>query len=154
VRDPLKYAVVERERRWLLAELPAGVVEVHQIEDHYLQGSRLRLREMVAADGSVVRKLGHKVRLRAGPEEVACTTFYLDEAEWELLLQLPARTLRKTRHVVERDGLRIAVDELSDGTLIAEIDDGACSGHHVPSWLAVLADVTAEERWTGASLAI
>jgi CYTH domain-containing protein len=139
VHDPLKYAVVERERRFLVAEMPDGVVATMQIVDHYLNESRLRLREMIDADGSVVRKLG--------------TSIYLDDAEWGLLRQLPARTLRKTRHIVERDGLRIAVDELADGTLLAEVDDGDYPPPALPDWLGVLAEVTAEERWTGASMA-
>jgi len=50
-------------------------------------------------------------------------------------------------------GLRIAVDELADGTLLAEIDDGDSPTQAIPDWLEVLAEVTAQERWTGASLA-
>jgi len=153
VHDPLKYAVVERERRFLVAELPDGVVAVTQIVDHYLHGSQLRLPEMIGADGSVMRKLGHKVRLTPGPDEIACTSLHLNDAEWELLRQLPARTLRKTRHIVERDSLRLAVDELADGTLLAEIDDGDSPRQEIPDWLKVLTEVTTEERWTGASLA-
>jgi hypothetical protein len=53
------------------------------------------------------------------------------------------------RHVVERDGYRIAVDELQDGSLLAEIDDGNASPTAVPTWLDVIADVTEDERWTG-----
>lgn len=100
-----------------------------------------------------MRKLGHKVRLDAGPGAIACTSFYLDDAEWNLLAALPARTLTKTRHHVERDGLAIAVDELPDGTLIAEIDDADTPPALVPDWLDVIQDVTHDERWTGAALA-
>ena len=59
----LKYAVVERERRFLLASLPDGVVSTKQIVDRYVTGTRLRLREVREDDGTVIRKLGHKVRL-------------------------------------------------------------------------------------------
>ncbi|MGH3306463.1 MAG: hypothetical protein ACRDOX_02155, partial [Nocardioides sp.] len=58
----LKYAHVERERRWLLATVPELTGSRMEITDQYLVGSRLRLRE-VTEGGSVVRKLGHKVRL-------------------------------------------------------------------------------------------
>ncbi len=126
---------------------------VMQIVDHYLNGSRLRLREVIDADGVVTRKLGHKVRLTPGPQEVACTSIYLDDGEWELLGQLSARTLRKTRHIVERDGIRLAVDEFEDGTLLAEIDYGDSPGQAAPNWLEVITDVTTDERWTGAALA-
>ncbi len=149
----LKYAVVERERRYLLSTLPSGIVESRHIVDHYIEGTRLRLREIVAGDGSVARKLGHKVRLSPGPDEIACTSLYLDDPEWELLRMLPARTLRKTRHIVERDGLTIAVDELEDGSLLAEIDDGDQPSDDVPRWLSIMADVTSDESWTGSRLA-
>lgn len=149
----LKYAVVERERRFLVAALPAGVVESRQVVDRYVEGTRLRLREVHRPDGSVQRKLGHKVRLGAGPEEVACTSLYLDDREWAVLEALPARELRKTRHVVERDGWRLVVDEHQDGTLVAEVDDGDDPVRPVPAWLPVLREVSADEAWTGAALA-
>ena len=153
MQDQLKYSVVERERRFLVAEVPAGVVAIRQIVDRYLEGSRFRLRETVDSHGVITRKLGHKVRLTSGPEAIACTSIYLNESEWELLLGLPARTLRKTRHIIERDGFRLAVDELEDGALLAEIDHCDSDTRAVPGWLRVIREVTTEERWTGAGLA-
>ena len=120
----LKYAVVEREAPLPGGGDPRGVTETWDIVDRYVVGTRLRLREVTSYDGSVVRKLNQKIRLGDGPAEVACTSVYLDEAEWALLEGLPATVLRKRRHVVERDGLTVAIDELEDGTLLAEIDDG------------------------------
>lgn len=149
----LKYAVVERERRFLLACLPDGVVSTKEIVDRYVTGTRLRLREVREADGTVVRKFSHKVRLGEGPAEVACTNFYLNDLEWAALGALPAHVLRKKRHMVHRDGLVVAVDELEDGTLIAEIDDRDRPPQVVPGWLDIVADVSDDERWTGASLA-
>jgi len=149
----LKYAVVERERRFLLASLPGGVVSTKQIVDRYVTGTRLRLREVSEADGSVFRKLAHKVRLSEGPAEVACTNFYLNDQEWAALGALPAQILRKKRHMLHRDGLIVAVDEHEDGTLVAEIDDGDRPSQFIPDWLDIIEDVTEDERWTGASLA-
>ena len=120
----LKYAVVERERRFLVRDIPSGVREAREIVDRYLIDTRLRLREVVAGDGTVTRKLGQKIRLAGGAAEIAHTSLYLDDGEWTLLCLLPAMVLRKTRHVVERDDLRVVVDELPGGTLLAEIDDG------------------------------
>ena len=148
-----KYAVVERERRLLVGSVPDGDVESVEIIDRYVEGSRLRLREMVWADGRRVRKLGHKVRLSDGPHEVACTSMYLDDAEWELLRQLPARMLRKRRYQVCREGWHLAIDEFEDGTLLAELDDGERPSTAVPAWLDVLRAVSADEEWTGAALA-
>lgn len=149
----LKYAVVERERRFLLASTPEGVLGTTEIVDRYLTGTRLRLREAREADGRLIRKLGHKVRLTAGPAEVACTNIYLDDQEWAVLSALPARVLRKKRHMVHRDGLTVAIDEHEDGTLIAEIDDHDAPPGFVPDWLDIALDVSDDERWTGAALA-
>jgi len=153
VSNSLKYAVVERERRYRLSRLPDGVSSSKEILDRYVTGTRLRLREVRDSDGTVTRKLGHKVRLTDGPAEVACTNFYLDDDEWALLAALPARLLRKRRHTIQRDGLLVAVDEHKDGTLIAEIDDGDEPSDFVPEWLDVVDDVTADEAWAGARLA-
>lgn len=148
----LKYAHVERERRYLLSELPDGVVSTRQLVDRHIAGTRLRLREVIK-NGAVTRKLGQKIRLGDGPQEVACTNFYLDDNEWDVLEQLPARILRKTRHLVERDGIRVAVDVFADGTIIAEIDDGENPSDLVPDWLTVIKDVSDDEQWTGSRLA-
>ncbi|GAB3995256.1 hypothetical protein GCM10028771_23350 [Nocardioides marmoraquaticus] len=150
---PLKYAVVERERRFLVSSVPDGVTATRRIVDRYVDRSRLRLREVHETGRPVVRKLTQKVRVDGTAAAVACTNVYLDEREWSLLVDLPARTLRKTRYVVERDGWRIAVDELLDGILLAEIDDGDRTPRPVPEWLDVLLDVSADERWTGVALA-
>lgn len=148
----LKYAVVERERRFLLASLPDGVVSKKQIVDRYVTGTRLRLREVHEDDGTVIRKFGHKVRLGEGPAEVACTNFYLNEQEWTVLSALPAQVLRKKRHMLHRDGLIVAIDEHEDGTLVAEIDDRDQPSQFVADWLDTIEDVTEDERWTGARL--
>ena len=150
---PLKYAVVERERRYLVASLPDGVTSTRHIADRYLVGTRLRLREVHEPDGAVVRKLGHKVRLSDGPGEIACTSFYLDDEEWAVLAALPARVLHKVRHTIVRDGWVVAVDEHEDGALVAEIDDGDEPSDRVPDWLDVVRDVTRDEAWTGGGLA-
>ena len=150
---PLKYAVVERERRFLIERVPEGAVRVFCINDWYLEGTRLRLREVVDEQGTVTRKLGHKVRLSDGPDEVAHTSMYLDDREWETLSRLPARVLHKTRHLIVRDGVTIAVDQFEDGALLAEIDDGDRPPVGAPDWLDVISEVSHDERWTGAQLA-
>lgn len=149
----LKYAVVERERRYLVKALPEGATATREIVDRYVIGTRMRLREVRQDDGTVIRKLGHKVRLTEGPAEVACTNFYLDDEEWSVLVALPARTLRKKRHVITADGWTVAIDEHEDGTLVAEIDDGDEPSTRIPDWLEVVRDVTHDETWTGGALA-
>lgn len=148
-----KYASVERERRFLVERIPDGVVEVARITDRYIVGTRLRLREVVTVDGAVTRKLGQKIRIASGPGEIACTSIYLNDDEWGLLQMLPARLLRKTRYTVDRDGVRLAVDELENGTLVAEIDDSDRAPGPVPGWLNVIREVSSDEAWTGGGMA-
>jgi CYTH domain-containing protein len=152
---PLKYAQVERERRWLLAsapELPEDA-ETRHIVDRYVVGTRLRLREVTAPDGTFVRKLGHKVRVGEGAHEVAHTSLYLDDAEWAVLGGLPARSLTKTRTLVPRGSHVVAVDVHADGTVIAEIDAGDGPAAELPDGWAVIREVTGEEEFTGGALA-
>jgi len=122
----LKYAVVERERRWLLTAMPDDLTggETVLIRDRYLTGTRLRLREVTDAGGGRVLKLGHKVRLEGDPRAVACTSFYLDETEWARLAGLPGSGLEKRRVRISRDGVVVAVDEFQgelSGLVLAEI---------------------------------
>ncbi len=60
------------------------------VADRYLDGSRLRLREVLAGDGTVTRKLGQKIRLSANPLETACTSIYLDDAWLEVIREVTA----------------------------------------------------------------
>ena len=158
--DLLKYAKVERERRWLLDGLPPFPDDARQVRivDRYLHGTRLRLREVTETDGTVVRKLGHKVRLGDDAREVACTSLYLDDAEWAALSALPGdvldeaprvRAARRAHHRPRR------VRGPYDGLVLAEIDAAT-----VRSWAGpltgryrVVREVTDDEAFTGAALA-
>lgn len=144
---PLKYAHVESERRFLLRTVPSGVTRSAQIVDRYVDGTRLRLRQVTAAGGDVVLKLGHKVRLTGSAERVACTSLYLDEAEFDLLCTLPTTTVTKVRRWIGETGL--VVDEYDDGTLIAEIDGGDEMPTRLPAGLDIVREVTDDEAFTG-----
>ena len=142
----LKYAHIERERRWLLAAMPDLPDDARRLEitDRYITGTRLRLREVT--EGSIVtRKLGHKVRLGDDAAEVAHTSLYLDDAEWDVLVALPADVLTKTRTLVPYDGMTVAVDVHADGTVVAEIDRGDGPARELPPAYDVIREVTDEE---------
>jgi CYTH domain-containing protein len=113
-----------------------------QIEDRYIEGTRLRLRTV--RDPGKASALAH-------------TTMYLDKAERALLSGLPAVTLCKTRHVMTRyEGLDVAVDVFTgklSGLTMTEFDlglDGSLS-QPSPTWLR--AEVTDVEEFTGCALA-
>ena len=144
-----KYAVVERERRVLLAEEPSGLGDPVLIRDRYLAGTRLRLRELTEG-GETVRKLGHKVVEEDG---VAHTSLYLDDAEWAALQVLPGTTLVKRRHR-HPSGWVVDVHETPHpGLVLAEHDRGEGSEVAVPADFAVVRDVTDDPAYTGGNLA-
>jgi CYTH domain-containing protein len=143
-----KYARVERERRFLLAEPPvaAAVVAIRRITDRYLTGTRLRLRRVERADdGSVTYKLTQKVPAdRPGPVQGLITNTYLSRAEYDLLATLPATRLAKTRLSVPPLGIDL-FDPPLHGLILAEAEfttDAAAHAFRPPP--ACLAEVTAD----------
>ncbi len=152
-----KYAVAERERRFLLEGVPPGATEPRTVEDRYLDGTRLRLRSVRHADGRLEHKLGQKVRPDPADASVVLhTTCYLSPAEFDVLAALPARTLTKTRWTVRVADRDWAVDVFGGGLagiVLAEVDvgEGDPASVVVPPWCG--REVTDDERWTGGALA-
>jgi adenylate cyclase len=148
------YARIEREQRYLLAGVPVDAGPPRLIEDLYVTGTSLRVRR--TGDGvTVVGKLTQKVRpIADDPTEVSITNIYLSEAEVVLLSELPGHRLRKHRRPWTYDGRTWAVDEHDGrwaGLVVAELESDQ------PVDVAVrppfLADVTRDERFTGATMA-
>ena len=146
----MKYALVERERRFLLAGFPndVTVVRTRHITDRYIDGTRLRLRAMRDEDGSTVYKLTQKIR-ELGPDsrQGFITNIYLDEAEFRVFAQLPAAVLRKTRYSVPPFGIDVFMDALED-LVLAEVEGEADLA--APSY--AVREVSTDERFTGGHL--
>jgi len=155
----LKYARVERERRFLLPALPseAAVSRLLEIDDRYLVGLRLRLRRVEEAGFPPVFKLGQKVRLdEASPTALAHTTMYLGAAEYSGLLSLPAQELVKTRRLLELGDRTWAVDAFHGplaGLVLVEVDLGADGSLAEPLAIQAAVEVSEDERFTGGALA-
>ncbi|MER6957424.1 hypothetical protein [Streptomyces sp. NPDC000618] len=152
---PGKYAHVERERRFLLAEEPApsAVTVTRLITDRYLVGTRLRLRRAERADGGCELKLTQKVPVaRPGAVQGLITNTYLSSAEYDLLASLPAATLSKTRFSVPPLGVDV-FDGPLQGLVLAEAefttDEEAQSFVPPPECVA---EVTDDARFTGGRL--
>jgi len=115
----LKYARVERERRFLLAALPPGVdpqAGYLQFEDLYFPATSLRLRRVTAPDGRIVelklnQKLPHETE-RASHRVV--TSVYLGVADYDLLAGLPGERLVKRRYGWVWRGVRFGVDAFQE----------------------------------------
>lgn len=151
-----KYAKRERERRFLLAELPpGGIARTSTITDRYFAGTRLRLRMVVETQGDATRpyyKLTQKIRAPDGGPGLLSTT-YLSREEFDLLSRLPGSVLRKTRYSIPPFGIDVFAPPL-DGLVLAECefdDDAAMHAFIPPPW--ILAEVTLDLRFSGGSLA-
>ena len=151
--DQLKYGRIERERRWLLRELPS--VEWDRsvaCVDRYVTGTRLRLRQMTEADGSVVYKLARKLPPQS-PGVGVMGNLYLAANEHQLLLDLPAAVVQKQMYFTGDWRVDVYGGAL-DGLITAEIecDDAARLAELEPSF-SVVRDVTADPNFSGAALA-
>ena len=150
-----RYAVTEREKRWLLRRLPDGVTDPVEIFDKYLAASTLRLRRAQSAS-TVVYKLGQKVRHDpTDPSVNQVTNMYLSQSEFELLGQVQGAALSKTRwHWTVGESV-LSVDQYGEslrGLVMAEIElpmDGV--GPTSPP--LTVADVTQDDRFSGDRLA-
>jgi CYTH domain-containing protein len=156
VRDG-KYARVERERRFLLAEAPpkSAWTAERRITDRYLTGTRMRLRRVdYLASSAREFKLTQKVPAdRPGPVRGLITNIYLSEAEYQRLLPLPGAVLRKTRVSVPPLGVDIFEPPLR-GLVLAEAEFGTdeeAYGFRPPR--DVVAEVTDDARFSGGRLA-
>jgi hypothetical protein len=152
---PAKYALAERERRFLLRTVRTGVPAARVlIEDRYLVGTRLRLRQMTDLDGpegSATYKLTQKIPTPTGAPGLI-TTLYLSAAEYTALMELPARTLRKIRSSFPPLGVDVFEGPLQ-GLILAEAEfENAADEATFQRPSDVVAEVTADVRFTGGAL--
>ena len=149
-----KYALVERERRFLLRASPAGTsLGRVLIEDRYLRGTRLRLRRMtdLVEPRGVIHKFTQKVPAPAGRPGLI-TTLYLSAAEYAMLARIPADTLRKIR--ASWQGLAVDVFEGPlHGLILAEAEFDT-EAEELAFWPPPedVAEVTSDPRFTGGRL--
>src|SRR5215203_6031024 len=156
-----RYARVERERRYLLRELPPGLKlsDPHtQITDNYVTGTRLRLRKVRAPETNEwVLKLTQK-QTPAPPDfsRTLITNMYLSPYEYEVLSVFEGNELRKNRYPYEHGGRVYSVDVFLGplrGLVLAETDfddDAEMDAFPTPSFAHL--DVTRDELFTGARL--
>jgi CYTH domain-containing protein len=156
-----KYAHVERERRYLLEDLPEGLSRADhhlQITDNYITGTRLRLRKV---RDPRTNKWVVKFTQKFAPDprdfsRTIITNTYLNAIEAETLSIFAANEIRKNRYKFEFEGQPFAVDMfLGDlfGLVLAEISfdsDDELENFSPPPF--ALAEVTNNEIFTGGKL--
>lgn len=156
-----KYERIERERRFLLRELPPGLSlsdEHAQITDNYITGTRLRLRKSRwVSTNEWTLKLTQK-HTPAPPDfsRTLITSIYLNEYEYEVLSVFEANELRKNRYYFEHEGRKYSVDVFLGalrGLILAETDfdnEEEMDAFALPSF--AVADVSRDELFTGGRL--
>jgi CYTH domain-containing protein len=156
-----KYARVERERRYLLADLPDGLTRADphlQITDNYITGTRLRLRKVRdPRTNKWVVKFTQKFAPQ--PDDLSrtiITNTYLNALEAETLSVFDTNEIRKNRYRFAFAGREFGVDMfLGDlfGLVLAEVSfetDEELDSFPQPPF--ALADVTNDPVFSGGRL--
>jgi len=154
----MKYAAIERERRWLcdgLPEIADRASETYLLSDLYITNTQLRLRDAQLNDGTPVwPRLAKKVDVDA-PHRLI-TSIYLSPDELALFKNMPGNVLKKTRRVVNFNGHRMAIDQFSgalQGLVLVEAefdDDPAMATFDAPDWVS--REVTSDPLFSGGHL--
>src|SRR5918995_1733286 len=156
-----KYARIERERRYLLRDLPEGITSADphlQITDNYITGTRLRIRKVREPR---TNKWTVKFTQKFAPDpqdfsRTIITNIYLNAMEAETLSMFDANEIRKNRYRFEYEGREFSVDMfLGDlfGLVLAEAGfetDKELDSFPKPAF--AIADVTNHELFTGGRL--
>ena len=156
-----KYARIERERRYLLQDLPEGLTRADhhlQITDNYITGTRLRIRKVRdPKTNKWIVKFTQK--FAPNPEDLSrtiITNTYLNAIEAEMLAVFEANEIRKNRYRFEFEHRQFSVDMfLGDlfGLVLAEVsfETDEEMDNFLPPPFAI-AEVTNNEIFTGGRL--
>jgi CYTH domain-containing protein len=156
-----KYARIERERRYVLQDLPEGLTRADphlQITDNYITGTRLRLRKVRDPQ---TNKWTVKFSQKFAPDprdlsRTIITNTYLNALEADTLSVFNGNEVRKNRYPFQFDGKSFAIDMfLGDlfGLVLGEVSfetDEELDRFPLPPF--VLADVTNNELFSGGRL--
>ncbi|MDQ1639833.1 MAG: hypothetical protein QOF62_3172 [Pyrinomonadaceae bacterium] len=156
-----KYSRVERERRYLLQDLPEGLTRADphlQITDNYISGTRLRIRKVRDPRSN---KWTVKFTQKFAPDpadfsRTIITNIYLNALEAETLAMFDANEIRKNRYQFEFEERRFSVDMfLGDlfGLVLAEVsfeNDDELESFAKPTF--AIAEVTDNKLFTGGEL--
>jgi len=156
-----KYARLERERRYLLQDLPEGLTRASphvQITDNYITGTRLRLRKVRdPLTNKWTVKFTQKFAINSKDlSRTLITNTYLNAQEAEILSVFETNEIRKNRYPFEYDGRKFGIDMfLGDlfGLVLAEVGfdtDEELESFSKPQF--ALVEVTNNELFSGGKL--
>ena len=156
-----KYARVERERRYLLQDLPEGLTRADhhvQITDNYITGTRLRIRKVrdPKTNKWIVKFTQKFAPDPADLSRTIITNIYLNAIEAETLSVFEANEIRKNRYRFPFEGREFSIDMfLGDlfGLVMAEVSFETDEElDRFPKPLFAIADVTNNEIFSGGKL--
>lgn len=156
-----KYARTERERRFLLLEMPEPLTRASehvQIWDNYITNTRLRLRKIrVPKTKEYVLKLTQKFAPDLSDfSRTTITNIYLSPAEYNVLSIFEGNEIRKNRYPFEYEGRKYSIDFFLGvlwGLILAETEfetDEEMLAFTPPPF--VFMEVTGDELFTGGRL--
>jgi CYTH domain-containing protein len=156
-----KYGRIERERKFLLRELPEPLTrasEHKQIWDNYITNTRIRLRKVrLPQTKEYVLKLTQKYPI--DPNDLSrcfITNTYLSAYEYEVLSVFEGNEIRKNRYPFEYEGRQFSIDVFIGplwGLILAETSfetDEEMNAFKMPPFAA--REVTQDARFTGGKL--
>jgi CYTH domain-containing protein len=112
------------------------------------------LRYQLDDDGSGRFKLTQKIPLPGiGAQQGFLTTMYLNEEEFRILAELPAKKLKKTRYSIPPFGIDLFEDSLA-GLILAEAEfESVAEAESLVLPPFILHEVSGDVRFTGGQLA-
>jgi CYTH domain-containing protein len=152
----VKYAHIERERKFLLAGDINLIKDLSYkiITDHYVKDTQLRFR-MVTDNDSTIYKLTQKAQSSKGQAPI--TTIYLHESEYRLLNIFNSVSVEKIRYIKDYGNFVLGIDRYLKGNnevWLAEIEFN--SDQEMQSFtppFSYLSEVTDDINYNGFALA-
>jgi|SRR5882724_2409220 len=152
-----KYQLIERERKFLLANGQVDTAGLHEkkITDYYVSNTMLRFR-IVVDDVAEQCKLTKKTPLDAFGE-TAITTIYLDKQEFETVNIFSSVVVTKIRYLLQLGLVVVGLDHYKNGTdelWLAEVEfstERAMRDFELP--LPYVREVTGIPEYDGYALA-
>jgi CYTH domain-containing protein len=161
----LKYARIERERRFLVERLPPEIDpgDYVRLHDLFVAKTQLRIRVVRRPDGGwVTTKLGQKIADPDAPDDAQrrrMTTIYLTEDEGKVFDALDGLRATKRRYKVAEHGRTFSIDVWESppearGVILAEVEASSAeelASVDVPAW--ALREVTDDPRYSAFEVA-
>jgi CYTH domain-containing protein len=156
--NSLKYALIERERNFLLAPDQDLIKSLpfKTIIDNYIERTHIRFRKVTGNEGSIYKLT--KKSPGGSPDKSVITTIYLTEHEYDTLNKFESILVQKTRFKKVVTGINIGIDKYVNGNdelWLAEIGEFETDEqmHNYKMPIKYIKEVTDDPDFNGYNLA-